>query len=190
MRRHLRALIAALLLTAPHAHAADTPRYLPGRDVAVVYHVLDAPAGAPAQITLRYFAVADRLRLDAGQGPYLLIDRTVERIEMIIPSAHMFLELPKGGGIAQGFVLGDQLHLKRTAATQRILGRSCTVHDVTLEADHATACLSADGLVLAGQGRLPDGRAARIEAVSISFAPQIPGMFSPPDTYRMIGGTP
>lgn len=193
MRGYFGALIAAVLAAAPLAHAANLPRYLPGRDVMVVYRSVDPHANIPPHITARYFAVADRLRLDAGQGPYLLVDRIVERVQLVIPAVKLVLDLGPGGGVFQGFVLGDHLQArpsKAAPASRTILGRRCAVYDVTLEGAMGTACISADGLVLAGEGRLPDGRAGRIEAEQISFTPQPAGLFAPSDSYQMIGGAP
>ena len=174
-----------LLLALPFAARADQPRYVPSRDVAITYSSAGSEANLPARIVLRYFAVADRIRLESNTGPYVLLDRTVERVEMVLPDARLAMELPQGAGLTQGFLLGPNMNFRRTG-NATVLGRACTTYEVTLEARHATACISADGLLLRGEGSDPAGRSAKIEAVSISFAPQAPGLFSPPDTYRYV----
>lgn len=174
-----------LLLALPLAARADQPRYVPSRDVAITYTSAGSEAAMPARIVLRYFAVADRIRLDGNTGPYVLLDRNVERVEVVLPDAKLAMEVPPGAGLAQGFLLGAGLNFRRTGASS-VLGRACATYEVTLESRHATACITADGLILRGEGSDPSGRVAKVEAVSVSFAPQAPGLFSPPDTYRYV----
>jgi hypothetical protein len=174
-----------LLLALPLAAQADPPRYVPRRDAMIVYSTAGSQFALPARIVLRYFAIADRIRLDAGGGPYVLLDRTVERVDLVLPDARLAMELPSGAGMTQGFVLGAGLRFRRTGAAS-VLGRECTTYEVTLENRRASACITADGLVLRGEGSDPSGKAVRVEAVSVNFAPQPPGLFSPPDTYRYV----
>jgi hypothetical protein len=181
----IRILCLLVLLALPLAARADQPRYTPRRDVAVVYSTAGSEFALPARITLRYFAVADRIRLDANGGPYVLLDRTVERVDLVLPDARLAMELPPGAGMTQGFVLGAGLNFRRIGSAN-VLGRSCTTYEVTLENRHAAACITADGLVLRGEGSDPSGKAVRVEAVSVNFAPQPAGLFSPPDTYRYV----
>ena len=173
------------MLALPVAARADQPRYVPSRDVAITYSSAGSEAAMPARIVMRYFAVADRIRLESNTGPYVLVDRTVERVEAVLPDARLALELPPGAGLTQGFLLGPNVKFRRTGASTA-LGRACATYEVTLDARRATACITADGLVLRGEGVDPAGRSVKIEAVSVSFTPQLPGMFSPPDTYRYV----
>jgi hypothetical protein len=182
----MRFLLALLLLAiTATAHAEPLPRYVPDRDVAITYRSTGTESALPPSITLRYFAVADRIRLDSNQGAYLLLDRAAERVEMVLPAAKLAMELPSGAGIVQGFILGDRLQFHRTGSAT-VLGRACTIYDVSVEKVHATACLTSDGLLLRGEGTDPAGRHASIEATQIAFTPQPPGLFSPPDTYRYL----
>jgi len=178
-------ILGLLLLLVPIAARAEAPRYMPGRDVAITYSSAGSEAAIPQHIVLRYFAVADRIRLESGLGPYVLLDRTVERVEMVLPDAHLAMELPPGAGITQGFLLGQGLNFQRTGSAT-VLGRTCTLYDVTMEHSHARVCLTADGLLLRGEGTDPAGRMAKIEATAINFAPQAAGLFTPPDTYRYV----
>jgi len=114
-----------------------------------------------------------------------LLDRAVERVEVVLPAAGLAMELPQGAGIAQGFILGEGMHFRRTGSAT-IIGRACTIYEVTLETSHARACLTDDGLLLRGEGTDATGRHATIEATKVAFGPQQAGLFSPPDTYRYI----
>ncbi len=186
----MRFLLALLLCALPVLARADSaPRYVPHSDVAITYRSIGPDSALPPTITMRYFALADRIRLDSNQGAYLLIDRTVERVEMVLPGAGMAMELPPGAGITQGFILGDKMQFRRTGSAT-ILGRACTTYDITLERSHATACLTSDGLLMRGEGTDPTGRRAGIEATKVAFAPQPAGLFSPPDTYRYMALPP
>ena len=170
---------------APMAAQADpAPRIVPTRDVLIAYRTTEG-GSMPPSITMRYFAVADRIRLDSNQGPYVIIDRAVERVELVLPPMQMAMELPPGAGITQGFILGNNLRFERTGSAT-ILGRPCTIYAVSNDRAHATACLTNDGLLLRGEGSDPSGRHAGIEATRIDFAAQPPGMFSPPDTYQYL----
>jgi hypothetical protein len=45
-------------------------------------------------------------------------------------------------------------------------------------------------MLLRGAGRGKDGRTARIEATSISLAPQPAGLFSPPEGAHVLNAAP
>ncbi len=180
--------ILAIVCTIVAAHAAPpgpAPRYLPNRDAAITYRSSGSDPTVPPSLTIRYFAAGDRLRIEGGPLGYLLVDRAMERIELVMPQPRLVVELPQGGGITDGFILGDQLHFQRTG-TDTVLGRACTTYDVTAERARGRVCLTTDGLLLRGEGQGRDGRKASIEATSVTLTTQATGLFSPPDGYRMM----
>jgi hypothetical protein len=181
MKAVLAALAIASLATA--AQASDTPRYLPNRDAAITYRSTGSDPNVPPNLTIRYFAAGQRLRIEGGPLGYLLVDRTMERIELVMPQPRLVVEMPQGGGITDGFILGNHLRFNRTGA-DTVLGRACTLYDVTAERARGKVCLTADGLLLRGEGQGRDGRKAAIEATAVAFATQPAGLFSPPDGYR------
>jgi hypothetical protein len=183
MKYPMALLAASLIATA--AHAAETPRYLPNRDAAITYRSTGTDAQIPPNLTVRYFAAGDRLRLEGGPLGYLLVDRTMERIELVMPQPRLVMEMPQGGGITDGFILGNHLKFTRTG-TDNVIGRACTTYDVTAERARGRVCLTADGLLLRGEGQGRDGRRASIEATSIALATQPAGLFSPPGGYTMM----
>ncbi len=182
----IRVLLAMLLLPAL-AHAAPTPRYLPSRDTMITYRSAGSDPRVPSSLSVRFSADLGRLRIEGVPLGYVLIDAPQERVELVLPQPKLVLELPPGGGITEGFLLGPGLHFTRTGS-DHVLGRACTLYDVTADQDHAhgRVCLTADGLLLRGEGAGRDGRTAAIEAVEIRQTPQPIGLFSPPDTYRMM----
>lgn len=178
-------LLVLTILFANGAKAADTPRYLPARDAAITYRSTGTDAQIPPSLTIRYFAAGDRLRIEGGPLGYLLVDRAMERIELVMPQPRLVVEMPQGGGITDGFILGSNLKFTRTG-TDTILGRPCITYDVLAERARGRVCLTADGLLLRGEGQGRDGRKAAIEATSVALATQPAGLFSPPDGYRMM----
>jgi hypothetical protein len=184
MKRILAGVIAVLAATAP-VTAAEQPRYLPNRDAAITYRSTGTDQNIPPNLTIRYFAAGNRLRIEGGPLGYLLVDRAMERVELVMPQPRLVVEMPQGGGITDGFILGDHLRFSRTGQ-DNVLGRACTTYDVTAERARGKVCLTSDGLLLRGEGQGRDGRRAAIEAVSVALATQPPGLFSPPDGYRMM----
>ena len=183
----MKPLLLALILTTTAATAAEQPRYLPRQDAAITYRSTGTDPMIPQNLVIRYFAAADRLRIEGGPLGYLLVDRPMERVEMVMPQPRLVIELPPGGGITDGFILSNRLSFTRTG-TDQVLGRPCTTYTVT--ADRATnaargqVCLTPDGLLLRGEGQGRDGRSARIEATSIALATQPAGLFTLPDGYK------
>jgi len=180
-------LLAALLLPCAAQAAAPAPRYLPQHDAMITYRSQGSDPNVPPSLSVRYSADLGRIRVDGVPLGYLLVDRRVERVELVMPLPKMVLQLPPGGGIVDGFILGPNLHFTATG-TDKVIGKSCTTYDVTTDRDRAKGrvCLTADGLLLRGEGQGRDGRSARIEAVTVSLAPQPVGLFSPPDGYSIV----
>lgn len=178
--------VAALLAVfASQAAFAETPRFLPRHDAAITYRADGSDPLMPQSLTMRYFAAGERLRIEGGPLGYLLVDRPMERVELVMPQPKLVLEMPPGAGITQGFILSDQFQFERQG-TDHVLGRACTVYAVTAPRAHGVVCLTSDGLLLRGQGQGRDGRQARIVAVSITSATQPAGLFTPPDSYRIM----
>lgn len=175
----------AIAACADTARASDTPRYLPNGDAAITYRSTGSDPTVPPNLTIRYFAAGQRLRIEGGPLGYLLVDRAMERVELVMPQPRLVVEMPQGGGITDDFILGNQLRFNRTG-TDTVLGRACTLYDVTAERARGRVCLTADGLLLRGEGQGRDGRTASIEAISVALATQPAGLFSPPDGYRMM----
>lgn len=182
----MRVLWAALLVMASvssPAQASDAPRYLPTQDAAITYRSTGSDPAVPPNLTIRYFAAGQRLRIEGGALGYLLVDRAMERIELVMPLPRLVVQMPQGGGITNGFILGDQLRFKRTGSAT-VLGHACTTYDVSAERARGRVCLTADGLLLRGEGEGKDGRKASIEATSIALVTQPAGLFTPPESYR------
>jgi hypothetical protein len=179
--------VAVLMIAgfAATAEASDSPRYWPNRDAAITYRSTGSDPTVPPNLIIRYFAAGQRLRIEGGPLGYLLVDRTMERIELVMPQQHLVMQMPQGGGITDGFILGNHLQFNRTGQ-DTVLGRACTLYDVTAERARGKVCLTADGLLLRGEGQGRDGRKASIEATAVALATQPAGLFSPPEGYLVM----
>lgn len=175
----------ACLSLATTASAAEQPRYLPQYDVAITYRTTGSDPVVPPTLVIRYFSAADRLRIEGVPLGYVLIDRTMERVELVMPQPQLVIEMPPGGGLTEGFILSRRLAFTRTGS-DTVLGRACTTYDVTSGGQNprGKVCLTQDGLLLRGEGQESNGRKARIEATAVVKAAQPAGLFSPPDGYR------
>jgi hypothetical protein len=153
----------------------------------ITYRSAGSDPRVPDSLSVRFSADLGRLRIEGVPLGYVLVDAPAERVELVMPQPKLVLEMPPGAGITEGFLLGGGLRFSRVG-TDRVLGRLCTVYDVSADRDraHGRVCLTEDGLLLRGEGAGRDGRTARIEAVEIRQGAQPVGLFSVPDTYRMM----
>ncbi len=183
----MKTLLLAALLAPQLAFAAPSPRYLPQHDAMITYRSTGSDPRVPSSLSVRYSADLGRIRIEGVPLGYLLVDQPQERVELVMPQTRLVIQLPPGGGITDGFILGPGLSFT-AAGNDRVLGRSCTLYDVTTARNRAQGrvCLTPDGLLLRGEGRGRDGRTASIEAVSVAVAAQPVGLFSPPDGYRIM----
>lgn len=183
----MKTLIVALLVAPLAAHAAAPPPVLPQRDAAVTYRSEGTDGQMPANLSVRFSADLGRVRIDGVPLGYLLVDKPAERVELVMPLTRMVLRLPPGGGIVDGFILGPDLRFA-AAGRDKVLGRECTLYDVTTDRDraHGRVCLTPDGLLLRGKGQGRDGRSMSVEATSIAIGPQPVGLFAPPDGYNIL----
>lgn len=181
--RRFRMAVAALgLLTALPAAAQERPAVRPSHDAAVVYHVQVAgPDGAARSRTLHMYWTGQgtRLRMELeGQPGFELIDFATNRMTMVMVDKGAYLEVPFSPGNAPGLTIPPGVALTRQG-TDVVAGAQCTIWGMQGAHGGGTACITPDGLVLRvrGQGH---GDAAAMEAVSVVYAPQAPGLFTVP----------
>jgi hypothetical protein len=189
MRRSILTGAALLSLAAvPAAAAADGPLLHPSRDVAVVYHVEGTPAaGGPAQIhTIRMFwgDGGEALRVELDTQPVVaLIDFKRQRMEMLLPTKQVVLDAPLDSRLVPGFVIPPGATAKR-AGGDTVAGQGCTVWNLSGPQGGGTACVTADGVVLRAEGSAAHQGAGRLEATSVTYAPQPASLFVPPPGFR------
>jgi hypothetical protein len=176
-----RALIAACLaLIATDAGAAvpDRPRILPDRDVTVQYAVTSNEPGIPQNVTVRMTADG-HVRIETpGQG-YLLYASGASKARWVMPQGGLYIELPVGASLAGPFVPSADARFTR-AGEGTVAGLSCTQWRVSAPRGGGTACVTADGVILKGEGGDGRGHTGSIVATQVAYAPQPAALFEPP----------
>jgi len=195
-------LAAALLAAAPHFapgaraqtrpqardQTPERPRLEASRDFSGTYRASGGEAGrgagTPTELQLSWLAAARVLRVERpGQG-YALNDRRAGSVRVVPAGSRFAMSVPLG---AANSVAGIPTEPGPGARFTReggdtVAGLRCTLWRFTDGAHSGRLCLTADGVLLRGEGE-GGGRRGRIEAVSVRLAPQDPARFRlPPGT--------
>jgi hypothetical protein len=188
MRHHVRrpTLLVAVVLFAPAAGAADQPPAMPVHDSKIVYDVR-AQKQDPARITVYFGQGGNMLRVDGpdGQGDTVL-DRATGTLTVVINAARAFMVIPSKGPVADPFLLDPAADYVRVGTTRTIAGLSCADWQISSSKGRATACVTADGLLLAANGVDGTGASGEVRALDVSSEPLAPGIFAPPAGYQRI----
>ncbi len=178
-------VLAALAATLVAAAPAARPVFPPSRDVAVRYEAHVEAKGAPPSFLVRYRAASEEARLDGDAGSYVLVDLRAPSARLVVPALHLIFDLPARLGLAQALSLGGESEFRR-GGSETIAGLSCTVWQITSREANGSACITAQGVVLAAEGRDRAGRTGAIRAVAVSFAPEPEALFTPPAGMREV----
>ena len=185
MRRRRILFAAALMLAPAGASAQDRPVLEPVRDYAATYRATGNGAGQttgrPAELRLSWLASAQTLRIDRPGYGYALHDRRAGSLRVVMDGNRFAMSLPAGAnGRIAGFPTrpGPAARFTREG-TETVAGMRCTQWRVEDGADRGRLCVTAEGILLRGEGEA-NGRRGRIEAVSVSVAPQDAARFRLP----------
>jgi len=186
----LLAIVLASLAWSGAAAAQEKPLYLPVRDVTVTYRLISGQGGSQPgrgrEAHLFYSAALNKLRLEQpSQKGYAVIDRGSQQMFLVLEDQHSFVEMPFDPGMAGGFILNDQMSFSR-AGTDTVAGLACTKWDVVSKRASGSVCVTADGVMLSGQGRAREGAVSGIEATAVTYAPQPASLFAPPPDFKEI----
>jgi len=189
MRYPGRVAIGMAIIWSGAALAQERPPVAPTRDVLVTYRATPpAQAGRPAppaQVLRVATTQGGRLMRVEGMGAggaYVIVDRTTQRMVMVIPQDRRYMEMPANDAFARGFVLNDSMtFVKRGGET--VAGLKCTVWEVTSREGAGTACVTSDGVLLRGRGN--DGKGG-IEATAVKYGAQPAALFKPPADFSRI----
>lgn len=182
--------VSPLLLAAIPAFAQPPPRLQPTRDVVVVYRVEGPaasriPGGLPGPVKLSWDAAGQRVRAEAeGRSQVALLDLRARTGQVIDTTLRVVLPLPIRPQDLQPLTLEGARLAPR--GREVIAGLPCTAYAV--ETGHApgSACITADGVPLRGQGEV-DGRPGSFVALSVTFGPLPPQLFAAPPGYIALG---
>lgn len=185
--RSLSLAVLAGALALP-AVAQERPPVLPTHDVVVRYRLEGGhgPAGDQAAgqlVTVHYAARGGKIRVDLpdGQG-YLVVDPTARHLFMVMDAMHSYMELPFSGDLERGLAMQKDLNFTRRGAAN-VAGLPCTVWDVRLDKSSGTACMTADGVMLRGNGVDPRYGQGGAQAISVTYAAQPDRLFTVPSDY-------
>jgi hypothetical protein len=177
---------AAVLLSAAAAPAlaqnTTAPVLTPTRDVAVTYRV----QGEERSLRMSWLTAEQRMRVDlpdAGQA-YLILDRRANQGMMVMPEEEMVMSMPmnRPGTSTPMLEPGPNARFTREG-TDRVAGHACTVWRYQDGADSGRSCVTADGVMLRGEGR-SGGHEGRIEAVEVTYGSQDASRFRAPPGYQ------
>lgn len=184
----------AVLAASGAALAQDRPPVAPTRDVVVTYKAT-APAQAPGGAGARLPQGAQDIRVATTQGgrllriegmgaggAYVIVDRTTQRMVMVMPQDQRYVEMPANDAFARGFVLNESMTFVKRG-TETVAGLKCTVWEVTSREGAGTACVTDDGVLLRGRGN--DGKGG-IEATAVRYGPQPATLFRPPAEFSRL----
>ena len=172
------------------ALAQDRPPTAPTRDVLVTYRATGPAQGGrsqPQDLRVATTAGGKLLRVEGmggGQsaGAYVIVDRTTQRMMMVMPQDRRYMEMPANDAFARGFVLNDAMSFTRRGS-ETVAGLKCTLWEVTSREGAGSACVTDDGVLLRGRGN--DGKGG-IEATAVKYGPQPASLFKPPADFSRI----
>ena len=190
MRHHAFIACLALLplgIAAPgHAQRPDHPPFMPTRDVTVTYDV--QPEGVPAaqRIGVLFSGGGRLMRVNGpdGQGATIL-DRDQRLMTVIINSAKVYMQAPERDELRSPFLLDASMKFV-AAGRDRVAGLDCMRWSITAASGTATACVTADGVVLSEAGVDSQGVRGHLTAQSVAYGPIPPASFQPPAGYNRV----
>ncbi len=182
MRTILNAFLTAALLAATGMHAAAQPKQ-PSRDHAVTYRMENE--GRTAEMRVFYRAATRRQRVEMPEGGIAMIhDLAANRMLMLNERTRMVMEMPVNAPQSQQMpTIPDDMTLTRTGSAT-VAGHRCTTYRaVQRGVDRGTVCVTDDGIMLQADLRQGDRR-GRMEATSLSLAPQPASLFDVPQGWQ------
>ncbi len=183
----MRAAIAGLaaLAAAGAAAAQEKPTLIPTRDAVVEYRVEGKPGSTPLPVRAHFSG--ERLRAEAeNMRGYVIVNRQADQAMLVMEQPRSFFEVPLQSGLTRDYLLNDRMTYTRRGQ-DRVAGIPCTVWDVKApQGRTATVCLSADGLILRGDGHDPKYGDGSIVALSVTYGQQPDRLFQPPAGYQRL----
>ncbi|MCB8879394.1 hypothetical protein ACELLULO517_04055 [Acidisoma cellulosilytica] len=179
------AIALALGAVSPQAKAQDFPSIQPRRPATVTYQLNSTQTG-PMQVQAFVSPELQMMRLQEGQGgDYLLLDRGHERIMLVSPGKHLVFAVSSNGFLHRDLGPGSNLRFQPRGQRQ-VAGHGCMDWSVEGPGGQGEACITRDGILLAGsgQGNKPDDQgqiqSGRLTAISVNYDPVPPDAFAIP----------
>jgi hypothetical protein len=176
-----RILAAALIATLPlAAQAQDRPQIFPTRDVAVTYRV--AGQGQQAELTMMWSAAQRLMRMNMPQGVgYMVADYQGQRAFMVMEQMRMIMDVPLDQ--AAGYQRDLETARFTRGGNEKIAGHDCTVWRFQGASQSGEACITAEGVMLRGEGA-GRGQQGRMQATRVVFGAHDAAQFRRPQGYQ------
>jgi hypothetical protein len=185
----MRALAVACLAAALLPCAAGAQTKPPGRDHAATYRI--ETEGRTAEMRVFYSAATRRQRVEmADAGMAMINDQASGRVLILNEAARMVMEMPLAAARDQPMLaVPEDMTLTRTG-TGTVAGHRCTIYRAAQGGqDRGTLCMTDDGILLSGDFRQGNQR-GRMEATSLTLAPQPASLFEPPQGWQIMQAPP
>lgn len=184
-------LLCALTAGAARAatQAADVPPLAPARDVTVLYDVQPDGAPQPQPVRVYFRAGGVVMRIDGPPGPgggssgAMILDRNAKLMIVVVNQPRIYMQIPEREIVRSPFVLDASMQFARTGAGS-VAGLPCVQWSIVSGKGSATACVTADGVVLSEAGVDGDGAKGRLVARSVQYAALNPALFAPPPGFQ------
>ncbi|MBE7211387.1 MAG: hypothetical protein INR65_10255 [Gluconacetobacter diazotrophicus] len=186
-------LLAGLVLSAATgpARADAPPPLMPTRDVSVVYSVQPDGAPQPQDVHVFFGGSGNFMRVDGPPGPDggasgdMIMDRNGRTMTVVLNQPRVFMQLPERDEVRFPFLLDPTMQFRRSGTSQ-VANLPCTTYDITTGKGTATACVTADGVVLSEQGVDSEGAKGHLVARTVSYGPVPPTTFQPPPGFQRV----
>jgi len=185
------AMVAGLALSgglvgAGVARADDHPPLAASRDVTVDYSVTPQGAPKPMDVRVAFSGDGNLLRIDGAAGKFItILDRARQQVTLVSNPQRVFTQFSPRNGLRNPFLLS--LSMKFTQAGQDVIaGVPCTKWNITSDRGAASACVTADGVILSENGVDGDGMQGQLMAKTVTYGPVASDQFVPPSGYERI----
>lgn len=179
------------LAASPATAAPSGPPTMPLVDATVLYRV--APTGRPtADVRVFFGGGGTLLRIDAPDGrSETVLDGTHRTLLVIIAGQRAFATIPASAPIRDPFLLGgENMAFTASGDTRHLAGLDCAVWEVRTASGSGTACVTANGILLAADGPDGAGGSGRVFALAATVAPLPASVWQPPPGFRRLEGNP
>jgi hypothetical protein len=177
------AVLALLTAAAIPAAAQERPQLFPTRDVSVTYRFLgpQAGAGAPEGMTMSWLAASQLMRMDLPGTMWSVADHRNGRAFAVMEQMRMIMDIPLGQAMQQHGPSPNATY--RREGTETVAGLQCTNWSYQDRGNTGRACITAEGVMLRGQGTA-NGQTGGMEATRVTFGAQDPARFQRPQGYQ------
>ena len=175
---------AALLLASSVAQAA--PQLVPTRDVTVNY-VVTPRDHAPVEVRVSIQAGGLHLRVAGESLPIsLLVDRRDGSALILLPMLKLYNTVTIGRFDPERTILRGARFERH--GERHLAGLACTDWTAISPKGHASACITQDGVILAGMASDASGDLGTVRATTVAYGALPPVLFRLPDGYHDTGG--